>query len=457
MSRPGKALRTAFRTLLPLLPTRAGAAPSGPPSRQALDAGLSGLQQGQARVSAQVYGTLRRLRSLEYLLGCVARRALKGRNPELRAALLLGAWGWLCSEPPPGWSDRVARLLKGNKDRQRVARVLTDLAGIITRHGEVQPEDIAAGRALPGVRRGAILAEPLLELGNRSLATRLGIVHSYPDALVASWLAAFGEPSTRAVCRAGNQPPPLFLRVHRGRSTAEALAAQLADEGIEAQQPEGAPEALRLLRGRGSFRGSPTFRQGLFSVQDLTSQQPARLLDPAPGERVLDLCAAPGGKASQMAEGGAQVVACDIHPGRLRKVTRGAERLGVQLDCQRLDGRDPAQLARLGRFPAVLVDAPCSNTGVLRRRPEARWRFSPKGQQRHVRDQTALLEASWSAVEAGGRLVYSVCSLQPDEGPGVLAGFLSRHADARLVRQLWFLPHPECGDGGFQARLDKAG
>ncbi len=446
---PRRLLSAALSTLIRILPEKAGG--SGPPSREALDVGLAGLHGGRARVSAWVYGCLRRRRSLEFLLNQVAKRALKGRDQAVRAALLLGAYGLLCEEPDDGWVEQLAGLLDASKARSRVERVLGALAAAIERHGAPTAEERAAGRALPGVERGAILREPLLGLADRATHKRLALQHSYPDALVGTWVEAFGEERAAAICAAGNQPPPLFVRP---RIAGEELVARLAEEGIEARVREG---AVQLLRGRGGFRACASFKEGLFSVQDLTSQRAAPLVGPAPGERVLDLCAAPGGKALHLAELGARVTACDIHPRRLGKVVENATRLGLTLDTARLDARRPDALAALGPFPAVLLDAPCSNTGVLRRRPEARWRYSTRAQKRHVRDQGALLDAAWTAVAPGGRLVYVVCALVPEEGDAQVRDFLARRPDARLAAQHWSFPEEDGGDGGYRARIERLG
>jgi 16S rRNA (cytosine967-C5)-methyltransferase len=229
-----------------------------------------------------------------------------------------------------------------------------------------------------------------------------------------------------------------------------------------------------VLGRRGNPALEPAFLEGRFTVQDEASQLVVVLLDPQPGESVLDTCAAPGGKATGIAERVGPtgcVVAVDRHPRRLDLVRRHARRLG--LDRVRAVDRDAARgvadLAPAGGFDRILVDAPCSGLGALRRNPDARWRVSPSDIPRLAETQIALLRSAAAALRPGGALVYSTCTLIPEENEDVVTDFLARAPEFRVAPAaecpteargligadgfLRCLPHVHDTDGFFAARL----
>jgi 16S rRNA (cytosine967-C5)-methyltransferase len=244
----------------------------------------------------------------------------------------------------------------------------------------------------------------------------------------------------------------MSLRVNLRQTNRERLLEVLHTAGVEAQ-PGSAPEAVRLA-GSVTVKDLPGFREGWFSVQDESAMAAVDLLAPRPGESVLDLCAAPGGKTTHIAErlgGEGTVVACDISAARLETVTENARRLRLEHVETRLispDGRDiPA-----GPFQAVLVDVPCSNTGVLGKRPEARWRLSPESFAELIPLQRRLLHDALARTATGGRVVYSTCSIDPAENDGVVQTVLAEHPEFRLAEERRHHPgHPS--DGGYQALL----
>jgi 16S rRNA (cytosine967-C5)-methyltransferase len=416
-----------------------------------LDRVLSGLQGADApRASELVYGVVRRRRTLHAILGTVARRALKGKSGELLAALELGAYALVYQggeHRERAIPDALSLLEGGKKPHAHVERVLGALKDALD--GDPVPEESAL--TVP-VRRGAFqrFKEFVLPLEGASPARRIALLHSYPDELVAAWLEARGPEVALELAVAGNDPPPLFIRACSLKVTPEALATRLASEGVEAKaRPDLGPHTLELTGGRSGFRESPSFKEGLFVIQDATAQEPPLLLDPKPGERILDLCAAPGGKATYLAElakDEARVLATDFSGARLRKVEETARRLGLRsIETQVHDGRRPMP----GKtFDAVLVDAPCSNTGVLRRRPEARWRYSERSQRKIVSLEGEILARARSLVRPGGRLVYSVCSIEPEEGANLV-----RAQGLEVVKEALRLPSPHGGDGGYAALL----
>ncbi|MBX3467803.1 MAG: methyltransferase domain-containing protein [Planctomycetes bacterium] len=413
---------------------------------------------GRARLTAWVHGVLRHRRSLHTVLGAVARRATKGRDPRHVAALELGAFRLLFGrEPLDAVQAELAPLAQGRKPQEHLRRALAEVAAAVADEVPLAPDparlEDGDDATLPLSRDRAVrFRRPLLGVSHRNLAGRLGVLHSLPDALVAAWIARHGDATAAELCRAANDPPPLFARVQPLRATREQVIAALAAEGVEARALE-LEHALRLEAGRGAFRRTGPWRRGELSIQDLTAQRVAPLLDPRPGERLLDLCAAPGTKTAALAERArdqAPLLACDRAPARLRKVEQGAARLGLTSITTRVhDGRHVGALADAGPFDAVLVDAPCSNTGVLRRRPEARWRYDLASQRRLARDQAAILATAAALVRPGGRVVYSVCSIEPEEGEALVRA----QPGLRLEREELILPSPGGGDGGYLALL----
>lgn len=407
------------------------------------------------RLTAWIHGSLRHRRSLHALLGAVARRALKGCPPALVAGLELGAFRIAWSGEPAAAVAGAIGPLHGRRGREHVERVLGALeAAIAERIGPHEGDDTV----LPLDRaRSLRLRKPLLAVSGRRPAARLGILHSLPDPLVEAWIARLGEETAAAVCRAMNDPPPLFARTNPLRTTPQALCAALAADDVGARALTAPPGALALEGGRGRFRRSAPWREGWFTIQDLTAQAVAPALAPEPGERVLDLCAAPGTKTTGLAElarDQAPILACDRSPRRLHKVGENAQRLQLtSITTRALDARRPDALADEAPFAAILVDAPCSNTGVLRRRPEARWRYDPARQRLLARDQARILRTAAGALAPGGRLVWSVCAIEPEEGEAQVRALLAERSDLHLEHEQLTLPAPGAGDGGYHALL----
>jgi len=412
--------------------------------------------EGKARLMAWVHGVVRRRRSLHALVGNAARRSLKDRAPGEVAAIELGAFRVLWSEEPAqAVADDVSKFVGGKKHAAHVERVVLAVGAAIERFdGPLDHPDGGDDRTLPtGRERTARLRKPLLEVAGRSLAGRLGVLHSLPDQLVTRWHETHGDDGARALAWAANDPAPLFARTNPLRTSREALIAALNEEGVTAVAMPELPLALRLDAGRGTFRRTGPWRRGELTIQDLTAQRCAPLLAPVPGERLLDLCAAPGTKTAALAElarDQAPLLACDRSGARLRRVDLAARRLGLSsIRTRVVDGTRRDLLAGEPPFDAVLVDAPCSNTGVLRRRPEARWRFDFAALRRLTKTQAELLATAATVVRPGGRIVYSVCSIEPDEGSEIVRAA----AGLTLVEEALHLPSPGGGDGGYLALL----
>lgn len=254
------------------------------------------------------------------------------------------------------------------------------------------------------------------------------------------------------ILSASQLPPPLTLRVNQRRMTAEAYLAILAEAEIEAVAV--GTQAVRLKQAT-SVVNLPHFSEGVVSVQDWGAQQAALLLEPQNGERILDACAAPGGKTGHLLElADVEVVALDVDGKRLRRVTENLERLGLQAelhtaDASRLDGWYDGR-----QFDAVLADVPCTASGVVKRHPDIKWSRRRNDATSIALQQQTMLDVLWSTVKPSGRMLLATCSIFPEENHHQMQAMLSRHADARLRTERVYLPN-DAQDGFYYALFDK--
>ena len=285
--------------------------------------------------------------------------------------------------------------------------------------------------------------------------------YSHPEWLVARWQTRWGADHAAQLMEWNNTPPKAFARINTLKADPAKLLVQWRDENVEYDfvRRDWAEENLVFeLKAHPPLGQMPSFQQGLFYVQDPSTLLAVRELDPQPGESVLDLCAAPGGKLTfiaQLMRNEGRLLAHDTPPERLKPIEENCARLGVTcvqtLLPSTLDSQPSATLDR------ILIDAPCSNTGVMRRRVDLRWRIRPKEIGRLRATQLELLSRAGSLLKPGGRLVYSTCSLEPEENTDVLTEFLAGHADFRLEHSRELLPFADAVDGTYVARLVKNG
>ena len=292
---------------------------------------------------------------------------------------------------------------------------------------------------------------------------------SHPEWLVRRWMVRFGPERTESICRANNERPRLGIRVNRLRCRREEAAERLNKVGYQTRPSKYLDEFLTTERGR-SLQFSEPFKAGDIYIQDESAGLVAHLLDPKRGDRILDLAAAPGGKATHLAElsrDKAIVVAVDMNRYRTKKIIENRERLGLgNVFPIVADGRTVS-----GEFDKVLVDAPCSGLGVIRRRGELRWRKTEKDVQMLVTLQKALLKSAASAVRSDGFLVYSTCTVVQEENSGVVEDFLKHHSEFRVEAAGRFVgeklttergtvetwPDVHGLDGSFAVRFRKTG
>ena len=310
------------------------------------------------------------------------------------------------------------------------------------------------GHELPGFEELDGMTRAQLD-AQRAVAFSPAIRASIPD-----WLDYRGETELagewRPLLESLNLPADVFLRTNTLRIGRAGLRQRLAEEEIATEEVPGAPDALRL-RNRRNLAGSPAYRQGLFEVQDAASQQIAPLLGVQPGHVVIDACAGAGGKTLHLAalmKNQGRIIALDLHPSRLEELEARAQRNGVTIVEPRVIA-NPAGIERLaGTADAVLLDVPCSGLGVLRRKPETKWRLTPAELERLENLQREILENYSAMTKPGGTLVYATCSVLPSENQRQVQAFLARHRDAWVLdEERHWRPDREGFDGFYAARL----
>ncbi len=281
--------------------------------------------------------------------------------------------------------------------------------------------------------------------------------YSHPEWLTVRWQERWGAGRAAHLMEWNNTPPKTFARVNTLKADPGKLLAQWRDEDVEYDflRRDWLEENLVFeLKSHPPFSGLPSFQQGLFYVQDPSTLLAVRELDPQPGETVLDLCAAPGGKLTliaQLMRNEGRLYGHDTTPARLKLITENCARLGVTCVQTLLPSAlDPQNLPA---FDRILIDAPCSNTGVMRRRVDLRWRIRPNEIARLRTTQLELLCQAAPLLKPGGRLVYSTCSLEPEENGEVVNEFLGTYLDFKLERNRELLPFVDGVDGTYVARL----
>ncbi len=263
---------------------------------------------------------------------------------------------------------------------------------------------------------------------------RLAVETSHPAWLLERWIKAFGAAEAEEFARANNEPAPVAFRVVKNRAPADDVSDRLRAAGAELVPSNVAPGAWRIS-GAGSLLPE-LVAAGEVYIQDEASQLVTFLLDAQPGQHILDLCAAPGSKTTQIADlasDAAVIVATDLHAHRLRTIVSTAGLQGLKsIHCAALDGLQSLPFPD-GAFDRVLIDAPCSGTGTLRRNPEIRWRITPADIADLAERQKQLLRNAARVVKTGGRLVYSTCSVERDENEDVVQEFLENNESFRLI------------------------
>ncbi|MEW5953514.1 MAG: 16S rRNA (cytosine(967)-C(5))-methyltransferase RsmB [Bacillota bacterium] len=375
-----------------------------------------------------VYGSLRARNTLDWALGRLLRHSLDRQTPQVRSILRLSAYQIMFMDRVPDSAavNEGAELARKYGHPGAVKFVNGVLRNLVRQKGELKYPDQAE--------------DPV---------GYLALVYSYPRWLVQRWLQQLGHSETVDLCRAGNEPAPNTVRTNTLKTTRGDLQARLQQEGVVAQPTKYAPEGLEL-QGFLSIGAIPSFQEGLFQVQDESSMLAGHAVSPEPGSLVIDAASAPGGKTTHLAQlmnNQGRIIAYDVHAHKLKLVEDNCQRLGVNIVETRLGDASNLPLELTARADYVLLDAPCSGLGVLRRRPDARWRKEPGQIEELVSLQQRLLTGSARCVRPGGVLVYSTCTVMEEENINQWRAF--------LLHNPWF--EPEDLGPYLPARLDCGG
>ena len=409
----------------------------------------------RALLTELVHGTLRWRGKIDARLGLYLNRSLTDADPLIRNLLRVTLYQLLFLDKVP------------------------DYAAV---HEAVELAKAHGGRKVAGFVNG-VLRNFLRDKDRTSdiqkiydWQTVLSIEHSHPQWLVKEWLDYFGREETEALMRANNEIAPLVLRVNTCKSSREVLLAVLLNSGLSAVATRWSPAGV-WVKSRSVVDQLPGFREGLFQIQGEASQLVSYLLSPQKGERILDACAAPGGKTTHIAElmtDSGEVLALDKSAKGIERIRQSVARLGLGSICAVTSdvGRQLAVEFR-GPYDRILVDAPCSGFGTLRSHPETKWHRNESDIKRLSHLQRRIVDRVVSYLKPGGVLVYSTCTLTRDENEGVVEDFLKHNKEfilddaasylpdgaRRLVQGSYFvaLPHRHNTDGFFAARMRKVG
>lgn len=423
-----------------------------------LDAALQSaeLSPPDRRLCTQlVYGVLRRHVTLNTLLTPFIRRDPHNVESWIWETLRIGAYQLALLSHIPAYAAihqtvELATAFGLPRAKGFINGVLRAFAALVTDETVDKP----AANAVPWLgRKYRRMKQPVLPEPRRNEIEYASVAFSLPSWLVRRWHGRYGWDALLDMGFWFAEPPPMTLRVNRLRTDRETLLALLANAKIAAE-PGQHPQAIRLVESV-PVRDIPGFEEGFFVVQDDTAMQAASALSPAPGSRVLDMCAAPGGKTTHLAElmrNTGSILACDIDESRLQLLANGLERLGIRNVAAYV--LSPGEEPSAGPFDYILADVPCSNTGVLGRRPEVRWRIRPNEINRLVPQQMAILAQACKRLAPGGVVVYSTCSIEPEENAELIEAVRKTMPEMRFEGDEEYVPGRPA-DGGYWAKLRK--
>ena len=367
-------------------------------------------RRDRALMQALVYGVLRWRPRLDAIIAACLSKPGHRMAPDIRNILRLGILqlGILDRIPPSAAVHTAVELT-----RETGKKPLTGFVNAVLR--KAQREGVDA----------------LLPLSTADPTASLALTHAMPEWMAARWLERFGPVEAQTFCQAMNTEAPLIGRVNSLKTTREAVAAELAVAGMSATPTPVSPDGLILANVNVPISKVSAIARGELRIQDEGAQLVVQLLDPQPGERVLDACAGLGGKTGHIAQrmnnrGG--ILAIDGDPRRLKQLAADMPKLGVNcVDTRRLDLNRPILSDAAASFDRVLLDAPCSGMGVIRRNPDTKWARRPEDLSRYAERQRRFLDHLAPLVKSSGVLVYAVCSLEPEENMQVIADFLNHH------------------------------
>ncbi|WP_370866571.1 16S rRNA (cytosine(967)-C(5))-methyltransferase RsmB [Saccharibacillus sp. JS10] len=380
-----------------------------------------------------VYGTIARQATLDYFLNQFIKSEVKRLNPWVRSLARMSLYQirYLDRIPAHAAVNEAVEIAK-KRGHQGIASMINGVLRSILREGDNLsiPEDLPT-------------------------AERIALQHSHPQWLVERWMTQYGEETAEAVCVANNQPPKVSIRVNTLRADRDELMRELEQEGhIVTASPLSASGII--VESGGNMANDHLYRDGRFSIQDESSMLVAEALSAEPGMSVLDCCAAPGGKTAHIAEkmgNKGRIVANDLHEHKQRLIVEQAERLGLTcIESSVGDAMALNQQFEPASFDRVLLDAPCSGFGVIRRKPDLRWAKTPDDAAAIARLQRQMLSSVAELVKPGGLLVYSTCTIEREENQRAVAEFLRDHAE--FIAEPFEVPaleqQPQVGGAGVQ-------
>jgi len=414
------------------------------------EGGLTGPDRGL--YTELVYGTLRKQGTLDHIVSQFSNTPLGKLERSVILLLRLGLYQMF-------FLDRIPVSAAVNETVNLAKQYSSRSAGFIN-------------AVLRGADRGrATVSYPDPD---KEPAAWLATKHSHPLWIAEGWLEQLGFAEAAELAAAMSAPPPFTIRVNNLKTSRDSLIAILQAEGVTAAPCSFAPDGLTITSAI-SLAGLKSFNEGLFSVQDEASQLAALLLAPQAGDSILDLCAAPGGKATYLAEltgDNCTLTACDRNPRKLALIRDVVACLGIKnITVTLLDATKPLEKLGKGLFDRILVDAPCSGLGVIHRNPEGKWWKKPSDPLRLANTQRAILDNAAIRLKPGGVMVYSTCSTSLEENEQVIDNFLQKHRDFMIEPIIKVLPqasamqteqgffrswlHRDGMDGFFAARLIK--
>jgi len=441
------------------------------------------------RATDLVFGSIRNLAAIDTVINTFSGCPLERIQKKLLNIIRIGCYELIYSPATVDYSivNEAAENAKAIAGKKQIGFVNALLHQII-RHITNRQIELSQGDAkrtlVQTVVTGCEFDADFLPDPKSNPVDYLSTVFSLPQWLVTNWLAEFGEESAAKICLAQNRRPSIYIRPNRLKTTAQELIEKFEKEDIKLEPVQNVTPAqagvqningtnkrsnmdscfhrndtidvymLRIKNPR-VISKLPGYEKGLFVVQDITASQPVRLLAPQPGWTILDLCAAPGVKTTQIAEvtgDAAAITATDIDDQRLKKVKENIDRLGIKsIEIVPYDRFSDS------KFDCVLLDVPCSNTGVLAKRIEARYRISPQAITELAETQSGLLDKAAGLLKPQGKICYSTCSIQRRENNDVVKDFLQRHQEFVLETEQLILPSAEAfdHDGGYMAILTR--
>ena len=417
-----------------------------------------------AQATDLVFGVIRHRITLDRILTRCARIDTKRVKPTQWNLLRLGAYELVFAPQTADYAIineavEIANRTRSKKTGGFINAVLRKVQRAIeSRQAPLQ--GAAKSRAIPqNAETGCLFKDDLLPDPAQDVVSYLNTAYSVPQRLVHEWVAAYGRRQTEDLCLASNRAPSVMAWPNTLCVTAEELAARLHDETVACEQ---VADCVRI-HSAGRMNRYRAYLEGLFYVQDTTAASAVKLLDPQPDWTVLDLCAAPGGKSMALAmlTGDAGVIlSTDANSKRLSRIRENIKRLRLQsVEVVPYNHIDKV-VSKEKKLDAILLDVPCSNTGVLARRVEARWRWNPEMVTKLQQMQQDLLKQAAAMARPGTRILYSTCSIQPDENTRQVQAFLAANKQYKLLDEKLTLPALQTKDapdhdGGYAAVLEK--